>query len=335
MPAPVEHPIWIPRGSDTANLDLSIVVPAFNEQDRIGFVLDSLARLVRSRSAEIIVVDDGSSDNTRAIAESRADSFDRLVVISHERNLGKGAAVRSGVVATAGDVVGFVDADDATDLVGVDAMIDELRQHPTVGAVFGSRHLAESTVSGSPIVRGLMGQAFNQLVRFAAGTNISDTQCGAKVFRGPLARLVFAGSQVDGFAFDVEILRSVLATGFEVVEYPVVWKHVTGSKIRPLTPVRMFVDIARLRLRPIAPMLGSVVIPLSETVRRRADPLAATNRQPPVTAASQPGSESMSNTIALIGDLSRTQSLLDELGVAGALVTHRRTWPQARGASPS
>ena len=234
-----------PSRNDVA-IELSIIIPAYNESFRLPVALDALRHYVDATSTEIIVVDDGSADETVTAARRSGDWAKHLVIIEHPTNLGKGAAVRTGVAAARGDVIAFIDADNATDLGALAPMIAALG--PNVAAVFGSRHAPGSSVTGAPAIRGLMGRVFNHVVQAAAGTTIRDTQCGAKVFHAPAARLAFAGAGVDGFAFDVEILRRLLAMGLGVIEYPVTWHYVHGTKIRMTTPVKMLRDIARIRL---------------------------------------------------------------------------------------
>lgn len=234
-----------PSRHDVA-IDCSIVIPAFNEAFRLPVALEALRHHVDASSTEIVVVDDGSDDGTADVARRTGDWAKHLVVIEHDVNKGKGAAVRTGVAAARGDVIAFIDADNATDLAALEPMIAALG--PNVAAVFGSRHAPGSTVTGAPAIRGLMGRVFNHVVQAAAGTTIRDTQCGAKVFQAGAARLAFAGSAVDGFAFDVEILRRLLAMGLGVVEYPVRWHYVPGTKVGLTTPVRMLGDILRIRL---------------------------------------------------------------------------------------
>lgn len=229
------------------DVDLTIVVPAWNEAARLPALLTSLAHHTEVARTEVLVVDDGSDDRTVEIACEFGSTLPMLRIVKHETNRGKGAAVRTGVLEARGRLVAFLDADDATDLHSLPAMCGAI--NGPVGAVFGSRHVAGSVVSGAPPIRGLMGRVFNHVVRIAAGTNISDTQCGAKVFRSSIAALVFSDATVDGFAFDVEILRRLMDLGVEVVEHPVRWSYVSGTKIQLGTPLRMLADIARLRFR--------------------------------------------------------------------------------------
>lgn len=238
-----------PSRNDVA-IDLSIVIPAYNEAFRLPVALEALRHHVEPTTTEIIVVDDGSDDETAKVARRTGEWAKHLVVLRHTQNQGKGAAVRTGVAASRGDVVAFIDADNATNLAALSPMIAALG--PNVAAVFGSRHAPGSSVTGAPALRGVMGRLFNHVVRAAAGTSIRDTQCGAKVFRAPVARVVFADTAVDGFAFDVEILRRLLTMGLGVVEYPVTWHYVHGTKIRLATPLRMLRDIARIRLARVA-----------------------------------------------------------------------------------
>jgi len=252
-------------------IELSVIIPAFNEAFRLPVAIDALRHHVDTSTTEIIVVDDGSDDGTAEIARRTGEWVKHLVVIEHETNLGKGAAVRTGVAAARGDVIAFIDADNATDLAALSPMVAALG--PNVGAVFGSRHAPGSNVSGAPALRGLMGRVFNHVVQLAAGTTIRDTQCGAKVFRAPAARLAFADTAIDGFAFDVEILRRLLALGLGVVEYPVTWQYVPGTKVRLTTPLRMLHDIIRIRMSKSAATPKHIDTTYDQVLAHLVDPL--------------------------------------------------------------
>jgi len=271
-----ERVLFVARGPAPNNGErpaLSVVVPAFNEAFRLPVLLESLRHHV-DPTTEIIVVDDGSTDETAAVARRAGEWSQHVRVVKHDVNQGKGAAVRTGVAAAHGQLVAFVDADNATDLSSLAPMCDRISGG--VGAVFGSRHAPGAVVTGSPPIRGAMGRIFNHVVRLAAGTSISDTQCGAKVFRGSVARIVFADLEIDGFAFDVEVLRRVVAMGSEVVEHPVSWHYVPGTKITILTPLQMLRDIARIRLHRAEGSLDHVDCEYQVAVAKLADPLIAT-----------------------------------------------------------
>lgn len=249
-------PLVVAKGAAATQgdrVDLTIVVPAFNEGQRLPLLLRALRQAGFSRTTEIVVVDDGSGDDTVEVAEREGAWCENFRVIEHRRNRGKGAAVKTGVQAARGRIVAFVDADNATDLSAIDPMCDLIEG--SVGAVFGSRHAPGAVVTGSPPIRGVMGRVFNHVVRYAAGTTIRDTQCGAKVFWTPAARAAFSGLEIEGFAFDVEIVRRLSSLAVDTVEYPVQWKYMAGSKIRPITPLRMLIDIIKLRVADDAPQL--------------------------------------------------------------------------------
>lgn len=272
MSEPVARTVLVSRPKWNGDRpDISIVVPAFNEAFRLPAALAALQQHCDPARTQIVVVDDGSSDGTVEIARHAGAWAPLLDVVSHATNLGKGAAVRTGVRKSAAPVVGFVDADNATNLAALDDMVGSL--HGNLGAVFGSRHARGSVVTGSPLLRGMMGRVFNNLVQFSAGTNIRDTQCGAKVFHGPLARLAFPLVRTDGFAFDVEVLRLLLTLGFDVHEFPVEWHYVHGTKIRLSTPLRMLRDIAKVRTSGGWPDVPAIDTNWSEAVALIADPL--------------------------------------------------------------
>jgi len=228
---------------------LSIIVPAYNEENRIA---PTLARIVEYMTArdepyELIVVDDGSRDRTPAIVAEFAANNPTARLLALTRNAGKGAAVRAGVLASRGDQVLFSDADLSTP-------IDELAQLRTaLGAgadlAIGSRAAAGATRT-QPLLRRLQSSAFHLITRafgFRVVTAIADTQCGFKLFRGSVARVLFRELSLAGFAFDVELLE-LAHRRFRIDEVPVVWTHVDGSKVRPgIDAIKMLGDLLRVR----------------------------------------------------------------------------------------
>jgi dolichyl-phosphate beta-glucosyltransferase len=228
---------------------LSIVIPAYNEATRIGAAIDaSLAHFDdRGIAGELIVVDDGSTDETPALVQGYQEKDARVRLVRLPENRGKGAAVRAGMLGSVGRRALFMDADLSTPL----GELLRLEQALDGGAdvAIGSRALLGSRIERRQHPgRELMGKTFNLLVRWLALSGFRDTQCGFKLFTRQAADTLFAEARVDRFAFDVEIL--LLARGrFRVVEVPVVWRHMDHSKVSPLRDAaRMALDLLLVRI---------------------------------------------------------------------------------------
>lgn len=230
-------------------LQLSVVVPAYNEAARIGPTLDRLIEFARDLAggAEILVVDDGSTDGTGEFAPRAAGGeAPWLRWIRLPENRGKGAALRAGVLASRGDEILLCDADLSTPI----AEYARLRPHLADAAVvLGSRGVAESKIERrQPRYRELMGRMFNLMVRAFAVGGIRDTQCGFKLLRGDSARQLFADLRIDRFAYDVELIWLARRRGLEVREVGVTWIDSPASSVHALRDsTRMFADILRIR----------------------------------------------------------------------------------------
>jgi dolichyl-phosphate beta-glucosyltransferase len=247
---------------------LSVVIPAFNEQDRLGpYMVEVRAYLDALRPApyEVIVVDDGSRDDTAGLVARTRANWPQLRLLRHPTNLGKGQAVRTGVRATAGRRVLFADADGATPIAEEARLSAALARGAVVAA--GSR-----TASGPGVVRdrnwrrALAGGLFSRAARAAVGVTVTDTQCGFKMFDGPLGRDLFSASRETGYLFDVEVLALAHHHGYSVVEVPVNWSERPGSKVRLIRDsLKMLRDLWRLRsrLRTLPPIPASPVHELS------------------------------------------------------------------------
>lgn len=228
---------------------LSVVVPAFNEATRLGPTLERLGAFAGGLpgGAEIVVVDDGSTDGTAEIlARHPAGVSPWLRWIRLPANCGKGAALRAGVLASQGAEVLLCDADLSTPIE------EYTRLRPYLAdaeLVLGSRGLDESRIERrQPRYREFMGRTFNLLVRAVAVEGIRDTQCGFKLLRGDVARRLFADLRVDRFAYDVELIWLARRRGFEVAEIGVTWIDSPASSVRALRDsARMLADILRIR----------------------------------------------------------------------------------------
>jgi dolichyl-phosphate beta-glucosyltransferase len=233
-------------------LDLSLVIPAFNEQDRLGpFLANVRAYLDAARPAsyEVIVVDDGSHDETSRLVVRTGARWPELRLLRHSGNKGKGQAVRTGVLASAGRRVLFADADGATP-IAEEAKLSAALDAGTIVAV-GSRCLPAPEVQRSRLWRrAVAGCLFARTARAAIGITIIDTQCGFKMFDGPCGRELFADSQENGYLLDVELLALAARRDYDVVEVAVNWAERPGSKVCLVRDsARMLRDLWRLRRR--------------------------------------------------------------------------------------
>jgi hypothetical protein len=247
-------------------IDLSIVVPAYNEARRLPNGLGRLneaigAGAIDPSTTEIIVVDDGSTDGTEARVRQLLAHLPHVAVLRQSINEGKGAAIRHGVAAATGSMIAFGDADMAIDPDQFPKLVDALGR---AEVAIGSRTLPGARSAGGSAHRKVMGRIFNCLVNQLTHLGIRDTQCGFKGFRAPVARLLFHCSVIDGFAFDVEILYMARQLGFGIEEVPVSWCNAAGTRIRPLAdPFVMSADIVGgwIGRRAPAPIPALVVAP--------------------------------------------------------------------------
>ncbi len=228
--------------------ELSVVIPAFNEARRIGASLEAVSAYLDGRGLthEILVADDGSTDGTSGVVADSGVAHAR--VLRSPRNQGKGAAVRRGVLASAGDRVLLTDADLSTPIEDLVKLEQRLAVAPVV---LGSRAVRDSQVlKHQPLYRELMGKTFNKLIRLAGVWGIQDTQCGFKLLDGKVARRLFEDIVTPGLAFDVELVWLAQRSGHEVVEVGVKWVNSPDSRVRPLVdPPLMLFEICRFRWR--------------------------------------------------------------------------------------
>jgi dolichyl-phosphate beta-glucosyltransferase len=233
---------------DTSPPVLSIVVPAFNEADRIGDSIQKIDSFVRQApvSCEIIVVDDGSLDNTSAIV--RQCQAQNLRLIRNEENHGKGYTVRQGVLAATGQYVLFTDADLSAPIEEATKLLDVAR-NDGADIVIGSRAVDRRYIEKHQSrLRELSGIVFNLMVRVLLGLRLHDTQCGFKLFHRQRSRTIFEKQTRSGFGFDPELLFLAKRHGLSIRETPVRWRHAEGSKVKVLRDgMRMFFDLVRIR----------------------------------------------------------------------------------------
>lgn len=222
----------------------SIIVPAYNEADRIKSVLESYATELSGQ--EIIVVFDGQ-DNTPEIVEDVAKDCPDIKLLIFHRRLGKGGAIIEGFKASRGDKIGFVDADESVSPKDLKGMFETLGD---VDGVIASRRLAASKITiNQPFKRRLASKGFNVLVRSLFGLPFKDTQCGAKVFMRRAICDIIDELETSGFEIDVEILWRLKNKGYKVIEYPITWCHSEGSKFKLSHSFAMFVCLIKVRFQ--------------------------------------------------------------------------------------
>jgi dolichyl-phosphate beta-glucosyltransferase len=234
-------------------LYLSLIIPAYNEAQRIGETLRHVAEYLAARpyASEVIVVDDGSADGTFQVVEAYLESQTPRVLLRRlAENQGKGAAVRIGMLELAsGEYRFFYDADGSTPIEELDKCWPQFEAGADV--VIGSRALPESDVQVHQVwYREQMGRMFNVLLRLFALTRFHDTQCGFKGFTAAAAAAVFSRMRVHRFSFDAEILLIAQFHGFRVSEIPVRWRNSPLSRVHPIhDSARMFLDLVGMRIR--------------------------------------------------------------------------------------
>jgi dolichyl-phosphate beta-glucosyltransferase len=215
------------------HLALSVIVPAYNERARVAGTLRALGHALADLavSFEIRVVDDGSSDETAAIVE-RAAETDGRIVLQQESHRGKGAAVRAGMLASAGELRFMCDADLSMPPREIRRFIDAV---PSAGDVaIASRELPGAVRIGEPHLRHWMGRGFNWLVRTTTLSGLQDTQCGFKMFSASAAEAIFTRVTTDGWAFDIEVLGIARQLDLRVIEIPVEWHYGVVSRVSPV-----------------------------------------------------------------------------------------------------
>lgn len=232
---------------------LSIVVPAFNEASRLPVTLPKFEAFCRQHpGTDLLIIDDGSKDDTRAVIEEFARTHPSVRAIHNPGNHGKGYAVRQGALAVTGEWILLTDADLSTPLDEIDKLFAAARRDSAAVAI-GSRALDRSLVGlHQAPAREWSGRFFNVAVRAITGLPFRDTQCGFKLYRREAAAIVFPRQRLAGFGADVENLVTARVHGLRIVEVPVRWDDVEGTRVGVLSGGRAFVDLVLIRMNELS-----------------------------------------------------------------------------------
>lgn len=234
--------------SESSAPDLSIIIPAYNEELRLPETLEKIASFLQQEpsTAEVLVVDDGSSDKTVAVAESFRGKIPQLRVISNGTNRGKGYSVRNGSLRARGRIALFTDADLSAPIEESRKLVDALKTHDVA---IGSRAMDRGLIGvHESLFREFAGIVFNKIVRLILWLPFVDTQCGFKAFRMERCRVLFEQQTIDRFGFDPELLYLARHHGLSIVEVPVRWSHSPATKVSMMRDsVQMFLDVFIIR----------------------------------------------------------------------------------------
>lgn len=233
-------------------VDLSIVIPAYNEEERIQKTLNDYCNLSNrlGYTLEIIVVIDGS-DKTQKIVEEYSGKYDGIIrYLKFSGRLGKGGALKQGFVSAKGKLIGFADADGSTRVDDVIKLVDFMKKNGEWDGVIGSRWARGAQLIKKPtIFRIFASRGLNVLIRGFLRLHFKDTQCGAKFFKKELMKKCLPYVNVSGFSFDIYLLYAAAKMGFKIKEFPLRWEDSDGSKIAFSDILKIFFDLCRLRTR--------------------------------------------------------------------------------------
>lgn len=226
--------------------ELSIIVPAYNEEKRMRMFLTKLVKETAKLKPEIIVINDGSTDKTSEIAkEVGSGKKVDFKVISYKNNKGKGHAVKKGVSKSKGEKIIFIDADGSIEPKEIYKMSEMLNKHPIV---IGNRYNQKDRIK-QIIIRKITAKIFNLYVKILFNLGINDSLCGFKGFRKDIAHKLFKKLESYRWEFDVEILYKAKKQGIKITPISIDWKYMSGSKMSLFAPIGIFIRIAKLRLK--------------------------------------------------------------------------------------
>jgi glycosyltransferase involved in cell wall biosynthesis len=269
-----------------ASPQLSIVIPAYNEGARIEKTLERVMACVEKQGwdAEVLVVDDGSTDTTPQIVERWMTRYARLHLVKNDGNRGKGFSVRNGLLQAAGDIVMFTDADLSAPMEEAELLMAAIADGADVA--IGSRWMDKTRQTiHQPLYRRFFGRCFNWVTRTVMGLPFKDTQCGFKAFKRPAAQVIFRLQRIERWGFDPEILFIARKLGYNIREVPVTWGHDERSRMSYLRDgLKMLEEIAAIRINSIAGRYDRDIAALKDTSAMVTAPVKQEKTSPSASA---------------------------------------------------
>lgn len=239
---------------DASQLHVTLVIPVFNEQERIAKTLYGVKDYLSQQaySSDVMIIDDGSNDLTSEIVRvvdiysEEVKSQSSGVLVENVKNVGKGYSIAKGLLMAKGDIIAFTDADCSTPIAEIEKLIEKINEGYDV--VVGSRNMKTSTVENRPALRALLSRGFNMVASTMGLMSVTDSQCGFKAYRREVARDVAQRQKTYGYCFDVEHIHMAAKLGYKVAEVPVSWRHDDGSTLSLLNDsLMMFIDLLKIR----------------------------------------------------------------------------------------
>ncbi|MCM8829952.1 MAG: glycosyltransferase family 2 protein [Candidatus Omnitrophica bacterium] len=231
-------------------MDLSIIIPAYNEEKRLGTTLERIYTYFQNTGLifEIIVVDDGSKDGTVNLVKNFSIDHPEVKLRCHLKNKGKGAAVKTGVLSAEGDIILFTDADLSTPIEEFEKLKKAIDDGYDIA--IGSRGVVGAKVKVKQnFIRRLIGMIGCYIIKMMVVNRFADTQCGFKMFKNPCGKKLFKEQMITGFAFDVEVLYKAVKNGYRIKEIPVEWLNSSESKVSVIKdPLKFLKDLMRIRM---------------------------------------------------------------------------------------
>jgi len=235
---------------------ITVVIPAYNEERDISIILEDIEAYLSKNTSQhnIIVVDDGSVDNTAKIVNSLITKYPQISFFQLGKNYGKGKAVREGMLRSTGDYILFMDADGSTSIQELEKILPAIKQNKEV--IIGTRKIKEAEIiEHQPFFREFLGKGFTALSNFVTQAHVSDFTCGFKCFSKKAARDIFSRAVINDWSFDAEILHIAKKLGYTITEIPVRWKNDRNTKVRLMRDVlNSFKGLLRIKIYSIRGM---------------------------------------------------------------------------------